>query len=58
MSSNQSVGRRDILTAAGTVLTTSLFTGQVKGANDRNLRRLHRRRHHGHLEPVLRDAGT
>jgi predicted dehydrogenase len=27
--------RRDILRAAGTALTTSLFTGNVKGANDR-----------------------
>ena len=27
--------RRDMLTAAGTAFTTSLFTGKVKGANDR-----------------------
>src|SRR5579862_6080080 len=27
--------RRDLLTAAGAALTTSLFTGSVKGANDR-----------------------
>ncbi len=27
--------RRDVLTAAATALTTSLFTGNVKGANDR-----------------------
>ena len=35
MDSNQTVLRRDLLTAAGTVFTTSLFTGRVKGANDR-----------------------
>jgi hypothetical protein len=35
MSSNHTVLRRDVLTAAGTALTTSLFTGRVKGANDR-----------------------
>jgi len=29
------VPRRDVLTAAGTVLTASLFSGRVKGANDR-----------------------
>jgi len=27
--------RRDILTAASTAFATSLFTGNVKGANDR-----------------------
>src|SRR2546421_5536350 len=27
--------RRDFLKAAGTALTTSIFTGNVKGANDR-----------------------
>ena len=27
--------RRDVFTAAGAVFTTSLFTGRVKGANDR-----------------------
>ena len=27
--------RRDVLTAAATAFTTSLFTGNVKGANDR-----------------------
>ena len=27
--------RRDVLSAAGTALTTSLFTGRVRGANDR-----------------------
>ena len=35
MSSNNTVLRRDVLTAAGAALTTSLFTGRVKGANDR-----------------------
>ncbi len=29
------IGRRDILTGAGAAFTTSLFTGRVKGANDR-----------------------
>src|SRR5579872_3297726 len=29
------IPRRDILTGAGALLTTSLFTGNVKGANDR-----------------------
>lgn len=31
----QPILRRDVLTAAGAVFTTSLFTGRVKGANDR-----------------------
>src|ERR1039458_3661652 len=35
MDPKQPVLRRDVLTAAGTVFTTSLFTGRVKGANDR-----------------------
>ena len=35
MDSNQTVLRRDILAAASTALTASLFTGRVKGANDR-----------------------
>jgi predicted dehydrogenase len=35
MDPKQPVLRRDILAAAGTVFTTSLFTGRVKGANDR-----------------------
>jgi len=35
MDLKQPVLRRDVLSAAGTVLTTSLFTGRVKGANDR-----------------------
>src|ERR1041385_2405559 len=30
-----SIPRRDVLTAAATAFTTSLFTGNVKGANDR-----------------------
>src|SRR6266568_8742027 len=30
-----SIPRRDLLTAAGAAFTTSLFTGRVKGANDR-----------------------
>jgi predicted dehydrogenase len=34
MSINKNISRRDAL-AAGTAFTTSLFTGQVKGANDR-----------------------
>src|SRR5690242_21013810 len=29
------MNRRDVLTAAGAAFTTSLFTGKVKGANDR-----------------------
>ena len=35
MHPKQPILRRDVLTAAGTVFTTSLFTGRVKGANDR-----------------------
>jgi predicted dehydrogenase len=35
MELKQPVLRRDLLTAAGAVFTTSLFTGRVKGANDR-----------------------
>ncbi len=35
MDSNRNVLRRDLLTASGAALTTSLFTGRVKGANDR-----------------------
>src|SRR5271157_4604545 len=35
MDLKQPILRRDVLTAAGTVFTTSLFTGRVKGANDR-----------------------
>ncbi|MGA2197069.1 MAG: Gfo/Idh/MocA family oxidoreductase [Bryobacteraceae bacterium] len=35
MDLKQPIPRRDVLTAAGTVFTTSLFTGRVKGANDR-----------------------
>lgn len=30
-----SISRRDVLTGAGALFTTSLFTGRVKGANDR-----------------------
>src|SRR5437763_15971598 len=30
-----SIARRDLLSAAGAAFTTSLFTGRVKGANDR-----------------------
>jgi predicted dehydrogenase len=33
--SKQTFGRRDLLKAAATAFTTSLFTGNVKGANDR-----------------------
>ena len=29
------IGRRDVLASAAAALTTSLFTGNVKGANDR-----------------------
>ncbi len=32
---NQDLSRRNVLTAAGTAFTTSLFTGNVKGANDK-----------------------
>jgi predicted dehydrogenase len=35
MDPNRTVLRRDLLTASGAALTTSLFTGRVKGANDR-----------------------
>src|SRR5690349_15268115 len=35
MDSKSSIGRRDVLTAAAAAFTTSLFTGNVKGANDR-----------------------
>jgi predicted dehydrogenase len=35
MESKNSIARREVLTAAATALTTSLFTGNVKGANDR-----------------------
>jgi predicted dehydrogenase len=35
MNSNHTIPRRDLLNAAGAALTTSLFTGRVKGANDR-----------------------
>ena len=34
MSNNNPISRREAL-AAGTAFTTSLFTGQVKGANDK-----------------------
>src|SRR4029077_18120579 len=34
-SSHMTIPRRDLLTAAGAAFTTSLFTGRVKGANDR-----------------------
>ncbi|MCC7497516.1 MAG: Gfo/Idh/MocA family oxidoreductase [Bryobacterales bacterium] len=33
--STEAIHRRDVLSAAGTALTTSLFTGRVRGANDR-----------------------
>jgi predicted dehydrogenase len=35
MNSNDTFPRRDLLTSAGALFTTSLFTGRVKGANDR-----------------------
>ena len=35
MHSRYGIPRRDVLTAAATTFTTSLFTGNVKGANDR-----------------------
>src|SRR5215475_14397650 len=35
MSAKNAIPRRDVLTAAATAFTTSLFTGKVKGANDR-----------------------
>jgi predicted dehydrogenase len=35
MDSKTPIPRRDILTAAATAFTTSLFTGRVRGANDR-----------------------
>jgi len=35
MDSQNAIPRRQVLTAAATVFTTSLFTGNVKGANDR-----------------------
>jgi predicted dehydrogenase len=35
MALTRSIPRRDVLTAAATAFTTSLFTGNVKGANDR-----------------------
>jgi predicted dehydrogenase len=35
MDSTNAIPRRDVLAAAATVFTTSLFTGNVKGANDR-----------------------
>ncbi len=33
--SKEAIHRRSVLSAAGTALTTSLFTGRVRGANDR-----------------------
>src|ERR1700757_1060687 len=33
--SKQTFGRRDLLKAAATAFTTSLFSGNVRGANDR-----------------------
>src|SRR5215467_8750138 len=35
MDSNHPIARRDLLTVAATAFTTSLFTGRVRGANDR-----------------------
>jgi len=35
MNSKSAIPRRDVLAAAATALTTSLFTGNIKGANDR-----------------------
>ena len=35
MNSKDTFPRRDLLTAAGAALTTSLFTGRIRGANDR-----------------------
>jgi predicted dehydrogenase len=35
MDTKSAIPRRDVLTAAATALTTSLFTGNVKGANDK-----------------------
>ena len=35
MDSKSAIPRRDVLAAAATALTTSLFTGNIKGANDR-----------------------
>jgi predicted dehydrogenase len=35
MNSQNSIPRRDILSAAAAALTTSIFTGNIKGANDR-----------------------
>src|SRR5580704_2926919 len=35
MDSQNAIPRRQVLTAAATAFTTSLFTGNVKGANDR-----------------------
>jgi len=35
MNSQNSIPRRDVLAGAATALTTALFTGNVKGANDR-----------------------
>src|SRR5215472_9754110 len=35
MNSEHGIGRRDVLGAAATAFTTALFTGNVKGANDR-----------------------
>ncbi|HWC99638.1 MAG TPA: Gfo/Idh/MocA family oxidoreductase [Candidatus Sulfopaludibacter sp.] len=35
MNSQSSISRRDVMATAATALTTALFTGNVKGANDR-----------------------
>ena len=35
MDTPKEIRRRDVLASAGAVFTTSLFTGRVKGANDR-----------------------
>jgi predicted dehydrogenase len=35
MNSQNSIPRRDVLSAAAAALTTSIFTGNIKGANDR-----------------------
>ena len=35
MDTKSAIPRRDVLAAAATALTTSLFTGNIKGANDK-----------------------
>ena len=48
--------RRKFLVSAGAALTTAMFTGDVKGANDR-ITWVYRPRDAGHEQPGQRAAG-